>query len=125
MPDAPGPPGLSTSEPIRFCWVRDRMRISATSYVPPCGSAQLRGTAIEAHSYVMVAATCPTSSRGTSGHGRQPGWVPGTAGALLPVTSGAAESDSSGAITGSVQPAVAMTAAASRPTSRRGRRGTG
>src|ERR687890_437223 len=125
MPDTPGPPGLTNSEPIRSCWVRDRIRIIATVYVPePWGTAQVRGTATEAHSYVIPDAPRPTNWRGTSGQGRQDAWVRGTpGGAALCVVRDADEPDSSGAITGSVQPAVATTAA-SRPT-RRERRGTG
>ena len=59
-PDAPGPPGLITSEPIRSRCLVERARISAISNVSPApGPAvapvvapvpQLRGTAIRAQS---------------------------------------------------------------------------
>ncbi len=59
-PEAPGPPGFSTSDPIRSRCLVERIRINAISNVSPVpGPAvapvaapvpQLRGTAIRAHS---------------------------------------------------------------------------
>src|SRR3990170_2951890 len=114
MPEPPGPPGLTTSEPIRSPWRVERARSSATSNVPlPLGAAQSCGTATLVHSYRMPGAVRPTRSSGTSGQGRQVEASPDAAG---PGGDGFPSPAPSvfGAYTGSVQPA-ARRAPATRP----------
>ena len=47
-PETPGPPGLRSSDPMRF-WVALR-RMTARSIVAPAGAAQSTGTFTDVHS---------------------------------------------------------------------------
>src|SRR3954471_3185910 len=90
-------------------------------YVSPAfGAVQSCGTATPAQSYSMPVAARPTTCLGTSGHGRQTAREPGAAGVGL---TGPGSESPLGASTGRVQPAMVRTVA-SRPTARRGKRGT-
>jgi len=62
MPVPPGPPGLINSEPMRLCWLADRMRSTVMLIFLLVTSAQLSGTCIVAFAYKKLCLVSPTAA---------------------------------------------------------------
>src|SRR3954471_8661321 len=71
-PEAPGPPGLTTSEPIRFFWLVARARSSEMpNCLPSPGLAQFCGTPSLPQSKLVLAGCRPITCFARSPHGCQ------------------------------------------------------
>ena len=62
MPEPPGPPGLMTSEPMRSCWLAERIRSTVMLIFLLVTSAQLSGTRIVALAYEKLCLVSPTAA---------------------------------------------------------------